>query len=79
MCPVCGAFRIDLSLSQRDERQGWMADASVSAEQAIHNFNMHSEVHQSDTCMRDVVSLCRFLCIMASYYERRPKHERQLL
>eukprot|EP00403_Amphidinium_massartii_P047945 CAMPEP_0178464456 /NCGR_PEP_ID=MMETSP0689_2-20121128/50851_1 /TAXON_ID=160604 /ORGANISM="Amphidinium massartii, Strain CS-259" /LENGTH=798 /DNA_ID=CAMNT_0020091357 /DNA_START=64 /DNA_END=2460 /DNA_ORIENTATION=+ len=25
---------------QRDERQGWMADAAVSAEQAILNFNM---------------------------------------
>jgi len=27
---------------QRDERQGWMADAAVSAEQAMHNFDMYT-------------------------------------
>jgi alpha-L-rhamnosidase len=25
---------------QRDERQGWMADAHLSSEQAIHNYDM---------------------------------------
>jgi alpha-L-rhamnosidase len=33
-------FSIPTDCPQRDERMGWMADADLSAEEAIHNFNM---------------------------------------
>ncbi len=33
-------FSIPTDCPQRDERMGWMADADLSAEEAIHNFDM---------------------------------------
>eukprot|EP00927_Polykrikos_kofoidii_P028198 TRINITY_DN24650_c0_g2_i1.p1 TRINITY_DN24650_c0_g2~~TRINITY_DN24650_c0_g2_i1.p1 ORF type:complete len:1139 (+),score=129.46 TRINITY_DN24650_c0_g2_i1:60-3476(+) len=45
---------------QRDERQGWMADASVSSEGAIHYFWMHSFYSNWLRTMDDVQNVYEF-------------------
>ena len=37
---VSNLFSMPTDCPQRDERMGWMADADLSAEEAIHNFDM---------------------------------------